>query len=398
MKSLNFTVFSLFVSVIFGLTACNPSTQIRVLQPAEFAVPEYIKTIVTVNRSVPKEVVGSIIEGAITGEGIYQDRDAAMQAIAGLTESLTRTPRFAVKSSGVEFEGGGIRGMPMPISWQEIERLCATYNADAVAALEVFDTDIHTDFVTHEKKETKSTEKATATTTTNSNSGTRPTANSSNNTTSNNNTTTNSHSTNGTKTTTNQSDRGGTKAVSTIEYEATLYSTTKLGWRLYDPKNKRVIDEFMVSENQKWNEREATKEEVMRKLPNPRDAVNATSKAAGRKYGSRIAPMWASVAREYYKKGGEQMERAYRMTRNDKWKDAAAIWQPLTKSNDHKVAGMACYNMAIACEVEGQLNIAREWAMQAYEKHNNKRARTYANSLRTRIAAQQRVNEQMNRK
>lgn len=392
-------------------SACNPSTRIQVLQPAAFAVPEHIKTVATINRSVPRETLGSIVEGALTGEGIYQDRDGAMRALTGLTEALTRTPRFSVKSSGIEFEGGGIHGMPPPIAWQEIERLCTTYNADAVAALEMYDTDIRTDFITHEKKNTPKTTTTTATTNTtttnNNSSGTRPntqttggtrpnTASSSTTTTNTSSTTNSSNNTNSTnKNDTNQSDRGSTTASSTIEYEATMYSSVKMGWRLYDPKNRRIIDEFTVSEDKKWNERAATKDAVLRELPTPREAVNVVSQNAGAKYGSRIAPTWASVERDYYKKGGDQMERAYRLTRTAKWKEAAAIWQPLTKSPDQKLASMACYNMAIACEVEGQLQSAREWAMQAYEQHNNKRGRTYANLLSQRIETQRRVNEQM---
>lgn len=382
------TIFGLMLSIA-ALSSCNPTTRIQVLQPAAFAIPEHISTIVTINRSVPQEKVGSIIEGALTGEAVYQDRDGATQAIAALTDALTRTPRFKVKTSGVEFEGGGVTGMPLPINWQEIERLCQTYNADAVASLEVFDSDIHTNFATHEKTEEKK-----VTTTTSTNTGVKPNKIAANSLTTQNQASRGSG--NNTTNTTNTTNAATTnRTITSNEYEATLYSSVKLGWRLYDPKNRRIIDEFMVSDNKEWNKKEKTKEEVMRQLPHPRDAVNQTSHAAGAIYGSRIAPMWASVERSYYKKGNDQMEKAYHLTRTGKWKEAAAIWQPLTKSPDQKLAGMACYNMAIACEVEGQLSVAREWAMQAYEKHNNKNARSYANILRGRIAEQQKVNEQM---
>jgi tetratricopeptide (TPR) repeat protein len=366
--------------VLVFLSSCNPSTHIQVLQPANFAVPEHINTIVTVNRSIPQEKVGNIIEGALTGEAIYQDRDAATKAIAGLTEALTRTPRFNVKTTGVEFEGGGVSGMPNPINWQEIERLCQTYKADAVASLEVLDSDIRTDWVVHEKKEEKkvaNTNTNTANTSRGNSAGTTIT----------NNVVPNKISKENSSTT--------TKTVTTREYEATIYSNVKMGWRLYDPKNRHIIDEFMVNESQQWSEREKTKDEAMRKLMPPYEAVGKTSYMAGAKYGGRIAPMWATVSRDYYKKGNDQMAKAYRLTQNKKWKEAAAIWQPLTKSPDQKLAGMACYNMAIACEVEGQLKSAQEWAMQAYEKHNNKKARTYAQILKQRIAQQQKVNEQM---
>ncbi len=51
--------------------------------------------------------------------------------------------------------------------------------------------------------------------------------------------------------------------------------------------------------------------------------------------------------------------------------------------------------MAVACEVEGKLELARDWAKEAYEQDGNKKARTYYNQLKSRIAAQKVVDKQM---
>jgi hypothetical protein len=85
------------------------------------------------------------LEGAVTGESINGDREGRRRAVEGLIESLTRTPRFTVKSTGIELLGSRSGGsMPLPLDWRQIDDICRQYNVDAVAAIESFDSDQNT--------------------------------------------------------------------------------------------------------------------------------------------------------------------------------------------------------------------------------------------------------------
>ncbi|HEY6899107.1 MAG TPA: hypothetical protein VI233_00630, partial [Puia sp.] len=55
-------------------------------------------------------------------------------------------------------------------------------------------------------------------------------------------------------------------------------------------------------------------------------------------------------------------------------------------SSRRKVAGRACYNMAIICEINGDLEGAIQWAQKSYENYNNRLALSYVNVLRNRQA------------
>ena len=47
------------------------------------------------------------------------------------------------------------------------------------------------------------------------------------------------------------------------------------------------------------------------------------------------------------------------------------IWQEETKSSPNgKLAGRACYNMAIIAEINGDLDGAIQWAQKSYENYN----------------------------
>jgi hypothetical protein len=55
-----------------------------------------------------------------------------------------------------------------------------------------------------------------------------------------------------------------------------------------------------------------------------------------------------------------------------------------TSNPKMKVAGRACYNMAIIREVNGDLNAALGWAQKSYEDYNDKLAIRYTRILENR--------------
>ena len=339
-------IYFLFVVIILLSTSCNPSTQIQVLQPATFAVPDHIETLVTVNRSVPPKKFWKAVEGALTGENIGQDKEGARHALEALSNALTQTPRFVVKQSPFDMEGGGNFNMATPLSWKEVDNLCRQYQADALVALEAYDTDV---LQNCDPVEVKS------------------------------------------------KDKEGNTVIET-QYDAHLQMDVKLAWRMYDPQNQQILDEFTVTEGAEWNENGDTHEGAIELLPHRQIAINEVSAMAGDSYGMRIAPIWIMVERTYYQKhkNAPQMSNAARFAKIGKWKTAAAQWQLLLGSPDEKLAGKAAYNMAVANEVEGKLHSALEWAEKAYTKFGNNKAKSYINTLNHRIREQEQVKQQMN--
>ena len=94
----NILLFPLFA--LFG--SCMKSTSLTVLQPAQMTLPEHISTVAVVDRSKPSNGWLNVLEGLFTGEASGQDRRSREEAVRGLTDALTRTPRFTVKNTGIE--------------------------------------------------------------------------------------------------------------------------------------------------------------------------------------------------------------------------------------------------------------------------------------------------------
>ncbi len=332
------------------LTACKTRTaNLTVLQPAQFKVPEHLNKLALVDRSKPSSGWLNVLEGIVTGEAIGQDRACRERAVQGLTDALRNTPRFGIVSTGIELPGSRAgNNLPAPLPWSEVERICSQYGTDGLVTIESFDSD------------------------------------------------------NLTSTRQQQSKRKNKDGVETtvISFLSEMRTSVRIGWRFYDPKNRRIIDEFATDDQVRREGRGNTERAALSDLPRAVNVTRDVSFAVGREYGMRIAPVYVNVSRSYYTKAKDyeaQMEKADQFARANNWPEAAKVWKGMTDRirNNPKVAGRAAYNLAIAAEMEGRLDLALELAEEAWTKYANKRARRYIQILQQRQYDAQRAADQM---
>jgi len=165
-------------------------------------------------------------------------------------------------------------------------------------------------------------------------------------------------------------------------------------WRIYDLRSKTIVDEYTQEFNTSFSGSGATQAAAEANLPNRSTMVQRAGVQAGQAYAIRISPQWIWVARDYYKKGSPALKQCKRLVQNNNWKTATDIWDKEATSADQKVAMRASYNMALAAEQSGQLDLALEWANRAATM-GDKRAPRYVAILQQRKYEQQRLEEQM---
>lgn len=348
----------LLKTALFGLlapallTGCLKSTQLTVLQPAQFKVPDHIAKVAVVDRSKPSNGWLNVLEGLFTGEAIGQDRESRQQAVRGLTDALERTPRFRVISTGIEMSGSkaGVY-LPTPLPWSEVERICADYAADAVVTIESFDSD--NNVATRQRQSKKKNKDGTTTT--------------------------------------------------LIDYQAEMRTGVRIGWRFYDPRSKMIFDEYTTEDFLKNEHTGSSERNAVSGLPSQVSVTRKVAFNVGIEYGMRIAPVYITVNRQYYPKAkgfSTQMEQATRFAQSGEWDKAAEIWKKVEvfAKDNTKAAGRAAYNMAIVAEVKGNLDIALEWAQKAWTQYGNKKARSYIEIIRQRQNDAKKVEYQMNKK
>lgn len=333
----------------YFLSACMSSTSLQVLRPADVTLPDHVQKFVLVDRSRPdkKHQATNILEGVFTGEGLFADKYGAQDCLEGLRSTLMENPRFAATvADTVKVYGTGTSRIAPALDWTRVESICKLYGADALVTLETFDS--------------------------------------------------NSNLTNAIVPVQQRANDGSTITVN--EFHAKARVNVMSTWRVYDVKTKSIIDEFTQSSDQMFEGVGRNEAEATGKLPAKQNMVSRAGVHAGNEYGFRIAPQWIWVTRDYYTKKGDEMKMAGRYARANQWDKAADIWEKKASGSDRKTAGRASYDMAVAAEVNGNLEQALDWAKKSYTQFGNRHASAYIYTIEQRIIERDRLREQMRSK
>jgi hypothetical protein len=320
---------------IFSSCASTELVHISVLQPAPVTLPAYIKNVVVVNRTAvsKKSKVFNVVDKAVSLETPDLDKEGSLATIAGLAQELKKNNRFDEVNllTGTDLSTDVPGLFPSPLSWDTVEKYCNENNADALFSLELFDTHSKIDY---------SINKTTAKT--------------------------------------------PFGKIPLVEQQANMRTVVKAGWRIYDVREKNILDEAAVSRNIIYHGRGINPLLAAQALIERKEAVKEVGNIAGHAYAFSIIPLWTRVTRDYYVKGNSNFKMATRKARTGNWDGAAQLWQAETNNPKTKIAGRACYNMAIISEINGDLDSAIDWAQKSYENYGIRLALRYVNILKNR--------------
>jgi hypothetical protein len=314
----------------------------NVVEPAPVFIPSYIKNAGIINRSEPVDGAKKYdaVEKAVTLEGSKLDEEGTAASMAGLTDELMKNNRFnEVKTlEAVKVKSMGMGQFPPPIDWETVSSICKDNNVDALFSLELFDTDTKVSYQL--RKSTGATVLG---------------------------------------------------ALTGVEQQADMLTTVKTGWRIYDPSGKNILDEIAITKDLTFSSTGLTPAIALKALTDRKEAVKQVGNNAGIAFAQRILPYEIRVTREYYVKGTNNFKIAMRKARTGNWDEAGDLWLKETSNSSSKIAGRACYNMAIISEIKGSLDVGIEWARKSYEDYNNKQALSYINILKNRKIASEAI-------
>ncbi|MFT4739852.1 MAG: hypothetical protein ACI9L9_000627 [Marivirga sp.] len=339
----------LFLGSLFS--ACMKSVSITSMRPAVINISSDIQTVVLVDRTKYEKEGLAILEGILTGEGINEDRDGVLALFSSLQNNLRNSPRFTVKQEPQRLLGNSLTGsFPEPLSWRIVEDLGRRNAADAVLAVEVFDSDF---ILTNGKRKKTRIVKDTA---------------------------------------------GKELEEEYIEYYAEGIAGVRIGIRLYNIQARSIEDQDLYSENRTWETTATSLKEAMSKMVQKSQATKSLGGNIGAIYASKIAPMPVYLSRTYYYKPKKNtyISRGDRQASVNNWEDAITSWKTgMRKSDDSKIMGRMAYNIALGYEVLGDFESAKDWAAAAYVDYGEKKGQAYARTLQYRIEQEAIVNDQM---
>jgi len=331
----------LFIAIISF--SCKNPLYIKVLDPAPVTIHSTIKKIGIINKTTPSDDNKTLntIHTAISGEGMAMIKEGSAQCIKGLKEELIKNNRFdtTLVLDKVDLKTPVIGVFPTPIPWDQVEKICRENNVDVLFVLELFDTELKMAPIS------------------------LPTG-----------------------------SKNILDVVSSVQQQTSLETVVKTGWRIYDPKNKSILDQYNIT--RRITSQGGSLLNTAEALIGRKEAVKNVSYESGQVYSDRILPYWIKVHRKYYIRGTNNFKVAKRKARLGDWEGAAKLWSIETKSNKRKICGRACYNMAIYNEIIGDLDNAIEWDKKAYSDYRNRQARFYINVLKNRKIQNSRLQSQ----
>jgi len=322
------------LSIALLCASCSSTNlmSLSVTQPAPVSLPPYAKTAAVVNRTRATDETRTVdaIHKAISLESSNLQKDGARASMTGLADELMKNNRFSMVKplTNLDLRSFGAGVFPSAMPWDTVEKICKANNSDLLFSLELFDA------------ETKAAVGSTALGTV----------------------------------------VGG---VAGLTQQVNMTTLVKTGWRIYDPSTRNILDEYILSRDLSFR---GSPVAAASAIMGHKEEVIKVGNQAGQAYAYRIMPYSIRVSRFYYVRGSSNFTVATRMARTGNWDGAAKLWQQETTNPSRKVAGRACYNMAIISEINGDLSGAMTWAQKAYEMYNNRLALSYVNVLKNRQA------------
>ncbi len=313
--------------------------KLTLVRPAEIALPVHLKTLAIIDRTGQVENSKSKLEEVVTGEAFQQDEQAVAKLVDGTYDLCANYKRFTLIRTGERHISDGTKNVfPTPLNWAEVEHLCNKYKSDGIYSIEVFDSDF---LITSNplKLDLK--------------------------------------------------DNAG-NITTAPQFKATGVAVVNIGIRIYDLKTKTIADEFRTTNRLNFEASGVSVDAAVKSLLDKVEAVKQVSYETGFNYGKRISPWYYKVTRYFYNKPkkSKYLQQGVRKSEVADWEGAIESWEKvLTSKNkkDKKAVGEAAFNIAVAYEVLGDLEKAKEWAAKAYTEYEDKDANDYYRDLQNRI-------------
>lgn len=337
MKGYYISAYLLLLLMIVVGCSTTRNVDIQTLEPAPVSLSKTIKRIGVIggNIHLTKEKEQTGLHQLIYRENLQLAEEARDAAINGLYNELAADKRFDtiiliedIVQNDLDPE---LRGNYL--NWKTIESLCQEHKVDAIFSMAYYDSDTRVSLK---------------------------------------------------KTTMEQLNLLRVKE-KVAAHQITLETLIENGWRIYDPANKLLIDEFTFNDQIVSTAKGLDPYEALQAIEGRAKNIVEQSTQAGSSYGARLQPYEHSITRQYYVKCTPNFEQAEAFTLSGDWDSAAKLWKKETENPDPKINGKACYNLAILNERNNNLTSAMDWATRAYSQYQYKKFAGYIEALKFRM-------------
>jgi hypothetical protein len=171
------------------------------------------------------------------------------------------------------------------------------------------------------------------------------------------------------------------------EFNATTDVESRSEWRLYRPVEGKLALRFQLRDSIFWDISRYTIKDLYSQMPRTKEALIGGGIAAGLKISRLIGQNWITQTRYYFMTGNPDIDAAVPLIMENKWEEAAAIWTKYATVESKRVRGKVEFNLALASEMSGNLDLAIEWGLKSFKTKYSKAIEVYLKNLDTKRSA-----------
>lgn len=103
---------------------------------------------------------------------------------------------------------------------------------------------------------------------------------------------------------------------------------------------------------------------------NHKKLLKNTAVHLGKSFAEELVPHWQETERLYYRSHNPKMLMAQKQMFNENYRGAAELYRQMTNNKNHNIAAKATFNMALICEMEGNLEAGIDWLTRSSNTAN----------------------------
>jgi hypothetical protein len=156
-------------------------------------------------------------------------------------------------------------------------------------------------------------------------------------------------------------------------------------WSFYDNNKQKITNRYVQIDTLYWDGTDETGKVNKTLIPKKEAAIPIAAGVIGTNYAKHIQPSWTLVYRDIMTCDQEEFKKAATLATKNDWEAATAIWQNYAESKNRKNKIIALYNLALASEINGDVDLALKLTSQAatassgaFRSTENKAVRKYS--------------------
>lgn len=312
-------IFLLFISISCVSTR---NILIEVPQKSKNELPENIQSLLLVARMVDGSYQDYNTDSLqrifynknFSYDTIINDLQAVDTTLKALGELLFESGRYDFvipENRFIPFEKNSFLTLEMP--WDEVKTLCENYNTDAILSLDHFITRVSTEFGKDYFFDPYS-----------------------------------------------DGFRNASVAKMNVFYEALF--------RIYDPRQQKVLVREFFRDTLYWEDVDISTGELFKNFTPVKKALTESGIALALDFSDKVSTVWREEQRSIFVNGDKVLANAAQFAGTNQWEPAMALWLEIDEKGKSKtVKSKAEFNLAVAYELQGDIDNAISWALKSYE-------------------------------